>query len=1162
MKELLKVQGFMAFMAVAFINAFVDLGHKIVIQNTLFKAYEGDLQIMLTAVVNGLILLPFILLFTPSGFLADKYPKHQVMKVSAWAAVLITLLITFCYYQGLFIPAFVLTFLLALQSAFYSPAKYGYIKELVGSNNLSEGNGWIQAVTMIAILAGIVVFSLLFEVRVAGVEQLTPKSSLEHSAPLGWLLVLGSVIELLLAYRLPPLPAQNSSAVFSKKHYLNGHYLRSNIVLLRGQKAVWLSIIGLALFWSISQVMLAVFPAFVESQTGQNNTFVIQGVMALAGIGIMLGSFLAGRFSKHYINVGLIPLGATGVALGLILLPMQQSMLAFAAVFMLIGLAGALLCVPLNALIQFHAPDAETGRVLAGSNFVQNNLMLACLVLTVVMAWFSVSSLWLLVALAVAGVAGAIFSIITLPQAFIRLLVMGLFRGKYRLQVLGFENLPKDGEGTLLLGNHISWLDWAMLQMACPRHIHFVMERSIYERWYLRWFLDIFKVIPISQGKSRQALEQVGQLISQGEVVCLFPEGAISHNGQLGEFKKGFERACTDAQGVIVPFYLRGLWGSRFSRSTDKMQSVAKTGVKRDVIVAFGEALPIHSNATAVKQKVFELSIHAWESYTHQLPTLPEAFIQSMKSASSGFAVADVEGGPLSQRKLLTACALFAKPLAKSRGQNIGLLLPTSSAGIIANMAALMAGKTVVNLNFTAAAATVKSAIEQADVQTIITAHAFVKKLQARGIDPDEWFKGKDVLYMEDIKAGFSPLQRIAMLSLVRVLPAAILSCLLCRSSVLHKASRSALPSQQTAAILFSSGSEGTPKGVMLSHKNIMANLRQTADVLNVRDDDCIMATLPLFHAFGLTVTCFMPLITDMPVVCHPDPTDAVKIGKGVARYKASLMCATSTFLRLYTRNKQLHPLMLQSLRAVVAGAEKLDPNVRQQFQSAFHVPVVEGYGSTETTPVASCNLPDILDTDWWSVQKGNKPGTVGMALPGSTFRIVDPETLASLPVGDAGLILIGGTQIMQGYLNDPDKTADTVIEMDGIRWYKSGDKGYLDDDGFLTIVDRYSRFAKIGGEMVSLSLVEAKVREILKLPDFPVVAVNLADAKKGEKIILLYSQSTEAKFDDLRQTLLSGGMLPLHLPHDCFAVESLPVLGSGKTDFAKAKAQATALVI
>lgn len=1148
MSALLRIKGFLAFIVIAFINAFVDLGHKIIIQNTLFKAYDGDVQIVLTAVVNGLILLPFIMLFTPAGFLADKYPKNRVMQFSAWAAVGATLLITLCYYQGWFIIAFALTFVLALQSAFYSPAKYGFIRELVGEDNLTEGNGWVQAVTMIAILSGIAVFSLLFETRVEGAFQLTPEQSLLMIAPLGWLLVIGSLFELVLAYRLPQIRDTDREVRYDWRAYRTGKTLSRNLSMIYHNRTIWLSIIGVALFWSVSQVMLAVFPAVAETHHGIHNTFVIQGTMALAGVGIMAGSVLAGRWSPHYINIGLIPLGAVGIAAGLILLPQASSVLYQGMIFFQIGLSGALLNVPLQALIQFNAGSNETGKVLAGSNFIQNIAMLSFLSLTVLFAWAGIDGLWLLWLLALLGVIGALCAIRMLPQALVRVLVAGLIRRKYNLQVLGFENLPRSGQGVLLLGNHISWLDWAMIQMACPRHIHFVMERSIYERWYLKWFLSMYRVIPISSGHSRDALQAVGELISAGHVVCLFPEGAISHTGQIGEFKKGFERACEEAEGVIVPFYLRGLWGSRFSRSTDKMKMIRRGGLKRDVIVAYGQPMPVTSSASEVKKKVAELSIHTWERYTRTFRPLPQSFIRTAKSAMSDMAISDVQGEPLSYRRLLTAVVLFSQRLKRAPGQRLGLLLPTSSAGAIANLAGLFAGRTLVNINFTASESAQLAALEQGEVATILTAHKFVSKLKARGLDPEALFEGRQVIYMEDLRAGIGKTEVLVTMLLLSVLPTTLLQWWLGAGTKMD----------DTAAILFSSGSEGAPKGVMLSHRNILANLRQIADVLNVREDDCIMATLPLFHAFGLTVTTFLPLIEGLPVVCHPDPTDAVNIGKGVARYRATMICATSTFLRLYTRSKKLHPLMFQSIRVAVAGAERLDPAVQQAFESRFRVPVIEGYGSTETTPVASVNLPDHLSVDGWFVQVGTRPGTVGLALPGSTFRIVDPVTLEELPTGEDGLILIGGTQIMKGYLNNSEKTAEVIVELDGLRWYKSGDKGHLDEDGFLTIVDRYSRFAKLGGEMISLGAVEQEVRKHLTDDESALVAINLPDERKGEQVVLLVAADIDPA--SFRSHLASQGVPPLMLPAKVFRVDDIPLLGSGKTNYPAAKAVARQL--
>jgi len=433
-------------------------------------------------------------------------------------------------------------------------------------------------------------------------------------------------------------------------------------------------------------------------------------------------------------------------------------------------------------------------------------------------------------------------------------------------------------------------------------------------------------------------------------------------------------------------------------------------------------------------------------------------------------------------------------------------------------------------------------------VRTVFTSKRFLDRLRQRGIDPDALLAGATVYPLEDFGGQITPLRRVLTLLQVVLFPTALLKLL-----YLTPVARDSV-----AAILFSSGSEGSPKGVMLSHRNIVGNIQQISDMMNAEANDVVMSTLPLFHAFGLTGATLMPLVEGIPVVCHPDPTDAVNIGKAVAEYRGTMLLGTSTFLRLYVRNSRVHPLMFESLRLVVAGAEKVSDDVREGFKNKFGKEIYEGYGTTETTPVAGVNLPDRLDTTYWKVQVGSRHGTTGMPVPGASFRIVDPQTLAELPTGEDGLILIGGTQVMLGYLDDPERTAQAIVELDGTRWYKTGDKGHLDADGFLTIVDRYSRFAKIGGEMVSLTAVEEQVRRAVNNPELDVCAVNLPDEKKGEAILLLVA-GEGLVVDELRKTMLASGVNPLSLPAEYRLVEAIPKLGSGKTDFTAARALATA---
>jgi acyl-[acyl-carrier-protein]-phospholipid O-acyltransferase / long-chain-fatty-acid--[acyl-carrier-protein] ligase len=1142
MDKLFKLTGFVSFVLILFLNAFIDLGHKILIQNTVFKIYDGQTQIILSAIVNGLILLPFILLFTPAGFISDKYKKPKVMQISAMVAVGLTLLITLSYYLGWFQFAFGLTFLLAVQSAFYSPAKYGYIKELVGMERLTTANALVQAVTIVAILSGIFAFSILFEQRLVGIDYTNSKQILQAISPIGWILVACAIIETVLAFKLQTTKTETTEIQFDWGKYGKGRSLRENLKKLFDDRTIWLSIVGLSVFWGISQVVLAAFPAFAKDVLSEENTVIIQGLMACSGIGIIIGSLIAGRASKHYIETGLVPLGALGIVIALFLLPQLHSIGMLIADFLLLGVSGGMFIVPLNALIQYHAKNAELGTVLAGNNWIQNVVMLGFLCITVLFAIKGISSTELFHILTVTAVVGAIYTVYQLPQSLVRFIIARLFSSTHRIEVIGFENLPTQG-GVLLLGNHISWLDWAMVQIACPRPVRFVMYQGIYQRWYLKWFLDLFGVVPIAAGHSKESLAKINQLLTAGEVVCLFPEGAISRNGQLGEFKRGYERCVEGVNGAIVPFYLRGLWGSRFSRSSKKLQENRNTQLRGHVIVAFGKPLPMDTPAPELKQQIFALSIDSWDHYTHSLDPIPLAWMKTAKRKGSELCLNDAKGGtPLSGYKVLTGVMAFSRLIAKrSPEQNIGLLLPTSSAGIITNLAALLRGKTIVNLNYTASIPALIAAIAKADLRSIYTSTRFLKKLEQRGVDLTELFANVEVYYLEDLKDEISKFTKLALMTASILFPASVLFSFFGKS----------VDIRQPAAILFSSGSEGAPKGVVLSHHNIMANIRQVSDVIDTRHEDVIMATLPLFHAFGLTVTGLMPLVEGIPAICHPDPTDALNIAKAIARERATIFCGTSTFLRLFIRNQKIHPLMFESLRIVVAGAERLSPEVRDAFKLKFNKEIYEGYGTTETTPVASVNIPDRIDPKDWKVQQGSRAGTVGLPLPGGSFRVVDPDTLESLPTDKDGLILFGGTQVMLGYLKDSEKTSEAMVHLDGKRWYKTGDKGHLDKDGFLTIVDRYSRFAKIGGEMISLGAIEGAIGP--QLPEYTeILATTVPDEKKGEKVVMLFSG--DIAHDQLKEIINKSDLNPLMKPALLLSVDVIPKLGSGKNNFNAAK--------
>jgi len=603
MSKIFAITGVINYLLVVFLNAFTDLGHKIIIQNTIFKIYDGELQIILTAIVNALVLLPFILMFSPSGFLADRFAKNKIMKHSSAFAVFITLGITYSYYHGHFYTAFGMTFLLALQSAIYGPAKYGYIKELVGIKYISSGNGLVQAVTTVAILGGIVFYTVLFEGMYS--DTLTTKDEiLKAIAPIGWLLVISSIIEWILASRLPNKMIKKSEKLFKAKRYVRGEYLRKNMKIVTRKKEIFEAIIALSLFWSISQVVLAIFGEYAKSELGITNTIFVQGVMALAGIGIVIGSIMAASFSKYFINTGLVVIGSMGITVLVFCIPFVSSMYTMAIMFTVFGVFSGLLMVPLNAHIQFLSPRVHLGTILAGSNFIQNIFMFSFLLLTTIFAYLGMNAELLFY---VMGLVGLILTVMVIKRYIVLTFfsMMEFFSmPRHKYSYVGLENIPQN-RAVLLLGNHVSWLDWIIIQLPLKKHINFMMDKDIYHWPVFNYFFSKGEAIPVSPKASKDAFKEAHNRLKSNKIVGIYPEGEITKDGELGSFRRGYELIPQNYDGVIVPFFIDGMYGSLFSR----YKSNAKRCLfkRRKVTVYFGEAIPKETKAQELRDIIIDM---------------------------------------------------------------------------------------------------------------------------------------------------------------------------------------------------------------------------------------------------------------------------------------------------------------------------------------------------------------------------------------------------------------------------------------------------------------------------------------------------------------------------------------------------------------------------
>lgn len=511
--------------------------------------------------------------------------------------------------------------------------------------------------------------------------------------------------------------------------------------------------------------------------------------------------------------------------------------------------------------------------------------------------------------------------------------------------------------------------------------------------------------------------------------------------------------------------------------------------------------------------------------------SLPRAFVHRARAQPRALAMVDSTGASLTYGDTLLRALALGRALRRELGPdepNVGLLLPTTVPAAVANLATTLLGKVAVNLNYTASEEVVNSAIDQAGLRHVLTSQKVLVKFKMKP-------KGT-LLFLEDLAKKVTAADKAWAAALAKVVPIAAMGAFVpgLRGDSL----------ENTATIIFTSGSTGDPKGVVLTHGNILSNCHAINEQIHLLPEEVLLGILPFFHSMGYTVTLWTALTLGKRVAYHFDPLAARTVGDLCQKQGATLIIGTPTFLRTYLQ--RCDPAQFATVSRVVLGAEKLKPELERAIRETFKTEPLEGYGCTELSPVVAVNTPHEKRTRDGRMVPGNRLGSVGMPLPGTSVKAVDPETGADLPRGTEGLVLVSGPQVMAGYLGRPEATAKVL--KDG--WYATGDLGYVDADGFLWITDRLSRFSKIGGEMVPHVRVEAALMEATGTDESTLAVTSLPDAKRGERLVVIHTDIGMTPEEAYRR--LAAGPLPkLWLPSaDQFVrVETLPTLGTGKLD-------------
>jgi acyl-[acyl-carrier-protein]-phospholipid O-acyltransferase/long-chain-fatty-acid--[acyl-carrier-protein] ligase len=1125
--NLLRARRFLPLFIAQFVGALTDNVFRsalvILVTYRLADSAE-DAQRMATGAA-GIFILPFFLFSATAGRLADRYDKALLIRLVKVSEIVLVALAAWAFLHASVPLLFVVLFLMGLHSTFLGPLKYAILPQHLRHDELIAGNALIEAGTFLAILIGMIVGGSVV-LRDDGIVLV-----------LGTLAVF-AVVGLASSLAIPPAPSAAANLP------VGFNVVAATVEMLRyaaSRRDLFLSILGISWFWLVGATFLSQVPAFVKDGIG-GDPQVVTLLLTVFSIGIGLGSLLCNRLLKGEVSAKHVPFGALGISLFAFDLWIATSHVVSAATtlsvldfiaapanwriladLLLIAVCGGLFIVPLYAILQERSEKSHRARVIAANNIV-NALFMAVgagAVVALLAAGLSIPQVFLTVA--AINLAVAVYICGLLPDELVKAVLAWVLRLAYRVEVHGIENYRDAGPRALVVPNHTSFLDAAILGTFLPGRPMFAVNTFIAQRAWVRPFLRLVNAFPVDP-TNPLAMKALVRAVEAGNKCVIFPEGRITVTGALMKIYEGPGMVADRAGAPLIPVRIDGAQYTPFSRLKGKVRLRLFPKIVVTVLpprrIDVAPELKGRARRRAIGRKLYDVMTEVMFETSVRRETLFDALCDARAIHGAAAPILeDIERRPLTYRGLITGSFALASALRRhsSEGERVGVLLPNATAAAATFFALQAEGRVPAMLNFSTGAHAVQAACRAAELRTVISSRRFIEvaRLQDLVAALESLVR---FVYLEDVRRDLSPVDRAR----------GLLASLNPRAA--HRRRTQATP-DSAAVVLFTSGSEGLPKGVVLSHANLLSNCRQLAAVVDFNPSDIVFNALPLFHSFGLTGGLLLPALSGVRTFLYPSPLHYRIVPEMVYETNATIMFGTDTFLSGYAKAANAYDFY--SVRYIFAGAERVKDETRRVWSEKFGLRILEGYGATETSPVIATNTPMHF-----------KAGTVGRFLPGLKHRL---EPMPGVERG--GRLFVSGPNVMLGYLRSE---SPGVIERPRDGWYDTGDIVEVDEDGYVRIVGRAKRFAKVAGEMVPLNAVEELVGTLW--PGVGHAVVALPDPRRGETLVLV-TERENARRADLVAHAQARGVPEIFVPRTILYAKKLPVLGTGKTDYPAVKA-------